>query len=91
MHKTKTHTPTPAKHSNSLLKLGKYRHYKGDWYEVIGVSLHTETREELVVYRCLYYTREFGNGALWVRPLTMFLESVEVDGKAVPRFEFVGE
>lgn len=82
---------TDQKHSNALLKLGKYRHYKGDLYEVIGVGLHTETREEMAIYRCLYYTREFGNGALWIRPLAMFLESVEVDGQTVARFEFMDE
>ena len=60
---------------------GKYRHYKGNDYEVIGVATHSETREQLVVYRPLY-----GEGALWVRPLAMFLESVTVDGRVVPRF-----
>lgn len=66
---------------NSALKLGRYRHYKGKEYEVIGVAKHSETLEEMVVYRALY-----GEGQIWVRPLTMFLEEVEVDGKIVPRF-----
>jgi hypothetical protein len=65
---------------------GKYRHYKGNLYEVIGTARHSETLEEMVVYRALY-----GEGGLWVRPLGMFLESVEIGGKTVPRFEYVGE
>lgn len=64
-----------------MLKLGKYRHFKGKEYEVIGVAKHSETLEELVVYRALY-----GEGQIWVRPLKMFLEEVEVDGKKIPRF-----
>lgn len=66
------------------LRPGIYRHYKGPEYEVIAVARHSETEEELVVYRALY--GEFG---LWVRPLTMFIESVERDGRQVARFEFV--
>ncbi len=61
---------------------GRYRHYKGGEYQVIGVARHSETEEQLVVYRPLY-----GEGDLWVRPLDMFLETVEVDGRPVPRFE----
>ena len=60
---------------------GKYRHYKGKDYEVIGVATHSETNESLVVYRPLY-----GEGALWVRPLAMFTQDVMVDGQLVPRF-----
>ena len=70
----------------SPLPLGYYRHYKGKEYEVIGVARHSETLEELVVYRALY-----GQGGLWVRPLAMFTESVEVDGNAVPRFRWLGQ
>lgn len=77
------------KHTSFTLPLGTYRHYKGDLYEVIGVGRHTETNEELVFYRCKYYTKEFGNQALWARPLAMFLETIEVDGKQVPRFQLV--
>ena len=65
---------------------GKYRHYKGNLYEVIGVARHSETLEEMVVYRALY-----GEGGLWVRPLGMFLENVTIDGKSVPRFAYVNE
>ncbi len=70
---------------NYSLQLGKYRHYKGHEYDVLGVAKHSETLEDLVVYKKLY-----GDGGLWVRPLTMFLEDVEVDGKKVPRFEYIG-
>lgn len=61
---------------------GRYRHYKGNFYEVMGTARHSETEEWLVVYRCLY-----GDGSLWVRPLAMFVENVEVDGVTVPRFQ----
>ena len=64
---------------------GRYRHYKGGEYQVIGTARHSETDEELVVYRCLY-----DNDSLWVRPLAMFQEMVVVDGQQVPRFALVG-
>lgn len=70
------------------MKLGKHRHYKGKEYKVLGVAKHSETLDEFVVYEALYDNPE---GKLWVRPKTMFLEKVEVDGKKVPRFEYVGE
>ena len=60
---------------------GRYRHYKGNEYTVLGVARHSETLEELVVYR-----QEYGDRGLWVRPAAMFAETVIVDGKAVPRF-----
>lgn len=60
---------------------GRYRHYKGREYEVLGLARHSETEEALVVYRCLY-----GDYSLWVRPLAMFVEEVEVDGAMRPRF-----
>lgn len=60
---------------------GRYRHYKGHLYEVIDVARHSETEEQLVVYRCLR-----DDNSLWVRPLAMFLESVDVAGQDVPRF-----
>ena len=68
------------------LKPGRYRHYKGNDYQVIGVARHSEDESLLVVYRPLY-----GEGALWVRPLSMFIENVEVEGQSVPRFAFQGE
>ena len=66
------------------LTFGTYRHYKGALYEVIDVARHSETEEWLVVYRALY-----GDRGLWVRPLDMFTESVDVDGESVPRFALV--
>ena len=68
---------------------GKYRHYKGKLYQVMGVARHSETLEELVVYKALYESEEFGKNALWVRPKAMFFENVSLDGKGVARFEYV--
>ena len=68
---------------------GIYKHYKGNLYEVIGLAHHSETLEELVVYRALYDSPEFGPNAIWVRPAEMFLEEVEFEGKKVPRFKFI--
>lgn len=65
---------------------GRYRHYKGKEYEVIGTARHSETEEWLVVYRCLY-----GDYSLWVRPLEMFNESVNVAGEEVPRFSRISD
>ncbi len=59
-------------------------------YRVLGVALHTETKEPLVVYQALYNSEEFGPNALWVRPLSMFLETVQVNGEDVFRFEYAG-
>jgi len=66
------------------LKTGKYRHFKGKDYEVLFVAKHSETEEELVVYRKLY-----GDMGVWVRPLKMFVEHIEVNGKKVPRFQYI--
>jgi hypothetical protein len=68
------------------LRPGLYRHYKGNDYEVLDLVRHSETDEVLVLYRPLY-----GAGDLWVRPLTMFMEEVWVDGVRVPRFKYAGE
>lgn len=65
---------------------GLYRHYRGGQYQVLGTARHSENDELLVVYRCLY-----DNNSLWVRPLAMFMESVELDGQQVPRFQRIGE
>ncbi|MCJ7792413.1 MAG: DUF1653 domain-containing protein [Candidatus Marinimicrobia bacterium] len=67
---------------------GRYQHYKGKEYEVIGVARHSETGEELVVYRQLYQS-DYPRETLWVRPKEMFLEEVEVEGEKVPRFSRV--
>jgi hypothetical protein len=64
---------------------GRYRHYKGNDYIVIGVARHSETQEELVVYR-----QDYGDHALWVRPLTMFTETINVADQPMPRFQYVG-
>jgi len=72
------------------LKLGEYQHFKGNLYEVIGVARHSETLEELVVYKALYDSEEFGPNSLWVRPKKMFMENVVVDGREMPRFRYVG-
>jgi len=66
---------------------GIYQHYKGKQYQVIGTGRHSETLEELVIYEALYNSDEFGKNALWVRPLKMFTEEIEIDGKKVPRFK----
>ncbi len=71
------------------IKKGKYKHYKGNLYEVIGIAHHSETLEELVVYRALYNSEDFGENAIWVRPLKMFQETIIVDGKEIQRFEFI--
>lgn len=67
------------------MEFGKYRHYKGNEYEVLGVGKHSETLEEMVVYKALY-----GSGEIWVRPLSMWNDLIEINGKTVKRFEFIG-
>ncbi len=66
------------------LPLGRYRHYKGGEYEVIGVARHSETLEAMVMYRPLY-----NDSGIWVRPFAMFVGQVEVEGVSQPRFAFV--
>ncbi|KKR21277.1 MAG: hypothetical protein UT48_C0010G0025 [Parcubacteria group bacterium GW2011_GWE2_39_37] len=73
------------------MRLGKYQHYKGNFYNVIGVANHSETLEELVVYQALYVHEKYGKNSLWVRPKKMFLENVVINGEELPRFKFVGE
>ncbi len=67
-----------------MVQPGRYRHYKGQEYEVLGVARHSETEEEYVVYRALYGAR-----GLWIRPKAMFLETVTVDGHSCPRFQLL--
>lgn len=69
-----------------MIKIGRYRHFKGNEYLVIGVAKHSETLEEMVVYRALY-----GDGGLWVRPSSMWDETIERYGKRFKRFEYIGE
>ena len=69
------------------ITLGIYKHYKGNRYEVIGVAKHSETLEKLVVYKALYQSE---GENLWVRPFKMFIESVVIEGKEIPRFEYLG-
>mgnify|MGYP001034562681 FL=1 len=68
------------------IKPGRYRHFKGNEYEVIGLARHSETQEEMVVYRALY-----GGFGLWVRPARMWNETVERDGKTFRRFTYIGQ
>jgi hypothetical protein len=69
------------------LKPGRYRHYKGNLYELTGIARHSETLEKMAVYKALSSPDEEN---LWVRPLAMFMENVCVEGKVVPRFEYMG-
>lgn len=68
------------------LEPGLYRHYKGAEYEVMSLARHSETEEWLVVYR-----QSYGDGSVWVRPLSMFVEQVVIEGEPVPRFERLGD
>ena len=70
----------------SWIKPGRYRHFKGNEYEVIGTATHSETLEKYVVYRALY-----GENQLWIRPAKMWCEEVEFDGKKVPRFAYISQ
>ena len=67
------------------IKPGRYRHFKGNEYEVVGIAKDSETMEEVVVYRALY-----GERGLWVRSARMFAETIERDGRVMPRFQFIG-
>lgn len=69
-----------------MVKLGIYQHYKGNEYKVIGPARHSETLEDLIVYQALYDDRQ-----LWVRPLAMFIENVDLNGETVPRFKYLRE
>ncbi|MFO0775235.1 MAG: DUF1653 domain-containing protein [Nitrospiraceae bacterium] len=75
---------SPSAPTAPLVRQGRYRHYKGNEYRVVGCARHSETEEEFVIYRALY-----GDRGLWARPRAMFTEAVEVNGKSVPRFEWI--
>ncbi len=80
-------TPLPPQDQGlPVIQPGRYRHYKGNEYQVIGVAKHSETEEDLVVYRALY-----GAYGLWVRPAKMFREKIEMEGKLVFRFEWIDD
>lgn len=82
---SKNHAPTSLSTvSDSLISTGTYEHYKGKKYNVLGTAKHSETLEDLVVYECLYDNPQ---GKLWVRPLKMFTEEIEVNGQKLPRFK----
>lgn len=68
------------------IKIGKYRHFKGNEYEVIGIAKHSEDLSSMIVYKALY-----GDGGLWVRPAEMWNETVDKDGYHGPRFQYIGE
>ncbi len=68
------------------MKLGKYRHFKGNEYEVLAIANHSETLEKMVVYKALY-----GDEEIWVRPLSMWDEEITRDGKTFKRFQYIGE
>ena len=68
------------------IKLGKYRHFKGNEYEVIAIAKHSETTEDYVVYKALY-----GDGGMWIRPASMWNETIERDGMTYKRFTYMGE
>ena len=68
------------------LKLGKYRHFKGGEYELLGIATHSETLEPMVVYRALY-----GEGGLWVRPVAMWTETVQKENYSGPRFQYIDD
>lgn len=68
------------------IKIGKYRHFKGNEYEVLYIAKHSETQEEMVLYKALY-----GDGGVWVRPACMWNETVERDGKTFQRFTYIGK
>jgi hypothetical protein len=69
-----------------MIKLGTYRHFKGNTYKVVMIAKHSETLEDFVVYQALY-----GEKGMWIRPLAMFEEMVQVEGQAVKRFAYVGD
>ena len=71
------------------LKLGKYEHYKGEEVEVIGIAKHSETLEDLVVYKTLRANKGFPAGTIWARPKVMFIEKVEVNDRKIPRFKYL--
>lgn len=68
------------------IKIGRYRHFKGNEYEVLYIAKHSETLEDMIVYKALY-----GEGGIWVRPASMWNETVKSDGRTYKRFEYIGD
>jgi hypothetical protein len=81
---SRLHNSPEGDHFMAEIQPGRYRHYKGNEYTVLGIARHSETLEELVVYR-----QEYGERGLWVRPAAMFAETVVVEGQSQPRFRRV--
>jgi hypothetical protein len=74
-----------------IIKAGKYQHYKGNFYQVLGMARHSETLEDMVIYQSLYNSPEFGDHPVWVRPAKMFFEIVDKNGEKVARFAYIGD
>ena len=76
-----------------MIKNGKYQHYKGDMYEVIGLAHHTETKTPMVLYKALYdipeLTKIYGNPVIFTRPYEMFIETITINKKEIPRFKYI--
>ena len=72
------------------IKPGKYQHYKGNYYRVLGVARHSDTLKEYVVYQAMYDSKKVGKKALWVKPTHLFLKKMNYRGKEVPRFKYIG-
>jgi hypothetical protein len=80
-------TYMPAQAQQPLVEVGAlYRHYKGKMYKIVAIANHSETLEKYVVYQALYDTQEFGDHAIWIRPLEMFMETIVMDGQEILRF-----
>jgi len=78
--------------SQDSIKYGKYQHYTNKkFYELMGVARHSETLEEMIIYKALSHSEDSGDNQIWVRPRKMFFEEVAHDNKSVPRFKWVGD
>jgi len=73
------------------IKRGIYRHFKGNFYEVLGTAIHSETLEKFIVYKTLYNSKKFGKNAIWIRSIKNFAEKVLINGKKIPRFKYLGK
>jgi hypothetical protein len=73
------------------IKTGKYQHYKGKFYNIIGQGIHSETLEKFVVYQAMYNSKEFGKNAIWLRQKNDFFNKVKVNGKMIQRFKYISK